>query len=179
MIDIPEAAATSPGTLIVAALVGAFASIAVRAVNSWLENSARAVGLLRGVLIEIDRAEECASTYIKEQSDRLAWAPAYRIQLDFLHSGVRTLMELRALSPDQVVAIHRLYIFASEVNWCLESLARMRERPDSRSDSTSRLMKEETNRTTGKCQHVLEEVPKARAAAEAALRRIAWREQQD
>lgn len=181
------------------ALIGAVASYLFGGVRVWQTNTQRALGLLRGILIEIDRAEECASTYIREAASTPVWTPAYRVEIDFLRTGVGALMELRALTSLEVAAIHRLYISSSEVNRCLESLARMYEHapPQPQSETMERIsrragfpinqgpaelshqMRAETGRTTGKCQHVLDEVPKARAAATAALDRIAWLESQD
>ncbi|HKT73976.1 MAG TPA: hypothetical protein VJQ47_13875 [Steroidobacteraceae bacterium] len=142
----------------------------------------------------MDHAHACASAYLAEAVHRLAWTPAYRIELDFLQSGVRTLLELRALRPEEVTAIHGLYVSVSEVNRCLESLTRLYERasPDSLDDAWGGSaatgpsppilppqMPLETQRTIIKCQNVLRQLPEARAAAESALGRLTWLEPQD
>lgn len=180
------------------ALIGALASYVVGRLRDWQANTQKARGLLRGIFIEIDRAEECASAYVLEAKRHDAWTPNYRIELDFLRSGVSSLMELSVLRSLEVAAIHRLYIFASEVNRCLESLARMYEHAppqplpavkealsrragfeNRQFPEISHQMLTETSRTILKCQNLLEVVPKARSAANAALERIEWLEPQD
>jgi hypothetical protein len=180
------------------ALIGALASYVVGRIRDWQTNAQKARGLLRGMLIEIDRARECASAYVMEAERRDVWTPNYRIELDFLRSGVSTLMELSALQSLEVAAIHRLYIFASEVNRCLESLARMYEHApplplskgleaisrragfgNQQPPEISHQMRTETSRTIVKCQNLLEVIPKAQLAANAALERLEWLEPQD
>src|SRR5579872_833097 len=146
-----------------AALIGAVAGYLAGRVTDWQSNAQQARGVLHAALIEIDRAEECARLYLKDAGTRNAWAPAYRIELDFLGSGVRDLLELRALRPNEVRAIHRLYIAASEVNRCLESLARLQE---GSTPEGAVPMVIETSRTRIKCENVLQSLPAARTAAE-------------
>jgi len=99
-----------------------FVFIASRVQESMAKNQ-KALGMLNGILLEIDYGEQCACAYLKDSNTNPLWSPAYRIAVDFCQSSIPWLATERKLSREEVAAIHRFYICATEMTRCLDALA--------------------------------------------------------
>ena len=159
------------------ALVGALVAFLLNRAYDWHRNSDRARGLLRGILLEIDYAAECANEYNVVYASKKIWSPAYRLGTEFMRTGLPTLIELGALRAGEARIVFELYIACTEANRCLDQVAALIPEYEE-SLAKARRAARETSRTRGKFKSVSEKAPTARGAAQAALERMAWYEQQ-
>lgn len=170
--------------LLTSSLVAAVVSFALTQAHLWQSSGRKSRALLRGILLEIDYAEECATSYIKDSSSKLVWSPAYRASIEFLRSGIPVLAENGHLKDDGVKALYTLYLAATDANRSLDELAVLLRQPDQdavvQRDAPLRLYPKnntasaETSRARAKFEHVLNAVPSSRLSASRALEALRW-----
>ena len=163
--------------LVTSSVVAAFIAFVMNAYLRWQEKSDKSRALLRGILFEIDHAQECGEAYVQEAADRPIWSPAYRVDSDFMREGLPSLAEHRALRESESRDVHQLLIYANEVNRCLDQIAALT--PRIHEDETAKRATRETGRARSKFKRILEQVPLARKAVKQALERLAWFERSD
>lgn len=166
-------------TFVSSALVATLASVMLNRAIEWQKEAAAARAQLRGILLELAYAERCLKSYL-ERKPSLVSDPGYRVATQFLASSISTLAASGALRGAEAERLHQLYIDAEAVNRSLDSVAV----PPSAPTSKLGLLAAATFIKATRLPHdtfeqLGRDLPAARAAAEAALARLAWFEQQD
>jgi hypothetical protein len=165
------------GTFIGSSLAAAFVAFLLNRAWQWQDDASKSRATLRGILLELNHAEDLTGAYLRESENR-PWSPGYRIHADFLRPGIPALAERGHISHAEATALHRFLIIADEANRSLDTLAGLlygpREFPDLPIPSAPVGLHNETSRARGKFQHVVERLPEARKAATAALSRLDW-----
>lgn len=164
------------------------ATVAAVALNRSIElQKGRAVARaqLRGILLELAHAEHCAQRYFAGAAPDFAAAFAavvYRVATQYLGSSVEFLAAGGTLRRGEAELIHRFYIEADETNKALDALAAVAGlSTEGRGELTAMV----TLRQMGtqalvrqQFEILRQDLPAARAAAEAALVRLSWFKQQ-
>lgn len=168
-------------SLATSALAATFAAVGLNRAIEWQRVSMAARAQLRGILLEIAHAERCAEQYLSCAAPRVV-APVYRVATRFLESSVERLATSATLQNMEAQVLHGLYIGADEINRALDALAAVAGAPIpplGQTNPLSAMRRSDLEELiTKRFQELLPLLPKARAAAEAALARIAWFEPQ-
>ena len=175
------------GTFFASSLVGAFVAFVLTQAARWQRLAKESRALLRGIHLEIDHAGECAAAYLKDSQDR-PWAPAYRVETEFLREGILKLAANTHLTQSEVKRLYTLYIAAGEANRSLDVLEELNNRttkppqtPLGEREESQVLawMTFETGRARVKFGNISAAIPEARSAAATALTRLSWFEGSD
>lgn len=150
------------------------ASIIVFLANRVHESMAKdkkALGMLSGILLEIDYAEKCARAYLNDSENNPVWSPAYRIVVDFCQSSIPWLATEHKLRRNEVAIIHHFYICATEMTRCLEALADQSADIQSNPGKFPAAVREQS-RLRVKCDNLIQASLTARAAVKSARKNI-------
>lgn len=171
-------------TFATSALVATFASVALNRAIEWQKSAAHDRAQLRGILLELAHAQHCIERFEGNSESPSYLTPVYRIATQFLGSSIEALAARGTLKRTEAELLHRFYIESEETNKTLDTIAALSGsqllfargtdalNAAARAGSLSQLANERFRR-------IRRDLPAARAAAEAALARVAWYEQQE
>lgn len=160
---------------LIAAVVTVVLGVALR----WQEQAHRSRAFLRGILLEMQHAEFCATEYLKNSSDK-PWSPGNRIVLVFTEKGLPMIAETGHLLPDEIESMHLFFICSTEANRSLDSLERIHSTVPSGDNANHSLLirdgllRSETSRARIKMKNLIKSIPSARDASSDALSRLKW-----
>lgn len=165
-------------SLATSALAATIAAVALNRAIEWQKSAARARAQLRGILLELAHAQRCADRFLTNAEPRFADV-VYRIVTQYLGSSIEPLAAGGALRQPEAERLHQLYIEADEVNKALDALAVISGTSTAapRGDLTVLVtMRQMGTATLARklFESLREDLPAGRAAAEAALARLAW-----
>jgi len=149
------------------------AAFALNRLYEAMSSDRKGAARLRATLLDLDKMEECADEYMKPDSPT---TPAYRLPTTFLQGALLWFSDGAKLTPEELRELHELYSDAIEVNRCLDQAhaasTAATNAPEFGGHGAVLGAQAERNRLPLKCQNVLDQLPKARAAAEAAIKRM-------
>lgn len=165
------------------ALAATVAAVALNRAIEWQKSAAVSRAQLRGILLELAHAEHCAERYFDSAAAPRFAALVYRIATQYLGSSIEILAANGALRRTEAEQLYRFYIEADETNRTLDALAVIAGTSTAGRGEATMIV---TLRQIGthdlareRFERLRRELPPVRAAAEAALARVAWFEHQD
>ncbi len=170
-------------TIATSALTATIAAVALNQAIERQKRAARARAQLRGILLELAHAERCADRFLTNAEPRFADV-VYRIATQYLGSSIEPLATAGVLRQQEAERLHQLYIDVDEINKTLDALAVISGTSTAAPRGDLSVIVTLRQMGTGDLARRLfeslrQDLPAARAAAEAALARIAWFEQQE
>ena len=157
-------------------LAAALIAFLVNRIYEAMSESKKAVGLMRAMLLDIERMEKDAKTFIEKRAAAISenplayFAPAQRMPISFVNTGLETLAPGKWMTLDELRSLHELRAWADEANRCLDRLLELVAAHDG-TEQAQQLLSSEGSRVSVKCGHIRDAGPKTRAAIQAAISR--------
>ena len=171
-------------TIATSALAATIAAVALNQAVDWQRRGSRARAQLRGILLELAHAQHCIERFEGKSASPGYVTPVYRIATQFLGSSIEGLAAAGALKQAEAEQLHRFYIESDETNKALDAIAVFSISQPHTAEQIEALREflgaaSFTQLAEERFSRLREDLPAARAAAEAALDRIAWFEPQN